>query len=236
MEMRYNPLKIDVNPLADLLILAGDIFNFSMPSIELSNIKYLFNDINIPILYVAGNHEYYGSKISQFNKQIKTILTKDNHYFLDNKSVVINGIKFIGSTLWSNFDGASNYNDFAQLVKQNINDFYYIKDFTPYRCKKLNLEARKFLEDELTIGNEPKFVITHFVPTFSAVHPKFAASSLNPYFICNCDTLIQKSNWWVFGHTHSSFNYNHLGCHMICNPHGYGQENKDFAYNNLIEI
>jgi predicted phosphohydrolase len=62
---------------------------------------------NIKILFlITGNHEYYSTLLmSEIDYLIQNIVKKyDNIHFLNNKTVVINNINFIGTTMWCNVE------------------------------------------------------------------------------------------------------------------------------------
>src|SRR5258706_7048965 len=82
---------------ADVVVLAGDI---SRPR-EAAAWALRFGK---PVLYVLGNHEFYGSSIEGAADELKQLCAGTHVHVLDDGEIVIGGVRFLGSTLWSDFD------------------------------------------------------------------------------------------------------------------------------------
>ncbi len=94
-EFGYTDLEID---LADVLILAGDI------DIGIKGVEWLRSlKLDIPILYVLGNHEYYKGSYPKTLSKIKEAAIGTHINILENESIDIAGIRFHGTTLWTDF-------------------------------------------------------------------------------------------------------------------------------------
>lgn len=223
------------NPGWDCLVIAGDL------STDLSLLDRFFAykvPTDIPIIYVLGNHEYEGRHFNQVVEQYKETLKPFEHvHLLDNETVVIDNIKFIGATLWSDFElkGFEGKKESMKWAKHNIVDFTYIfKDsienpgkyhcMTPEEMVKESEFSQKFLEFELK--NNPfdgeKFVVTHFAPHKKSVHPQFSRGD-SSYWVNNLERLMGFSQYWVHGHTHNSFDYDVEGTKVVCNPRGFSR-------------
>jgi len=117
---------------ADVLVLAGDVITFR----DYSPLNDLLNKWEKPVIYVAGNHEYYAAPpITQAEKEFREWLVE--HYpnvkFLQNESVTVNGVHFFGGTMWTDFSHA---NPLAmQVAQQQINDFRFIHSTPDKRLK-----------------------------------------------------------------------------------------------------
>ena len=81
---------------ADVVVLAGDI---ARPR-EAASWALGFDK---PVLYVLGNHEFYGSSIDGAAAELKRLCAGTHVHVLDNDEVVIDGVRFLGSTLWTDF-------------------------------------------------------------------------------------------------------------------------------------
>lgn len=84
------------SPDADVLVLAGDIAQGTR-AIE------LFADVAVPVIYVAGNHEFYGREWGPTRAELRAAARGTNVHFLDDDEVVVAGVRFLGSTLWTDF-------------------------------------------------------------------------------------------------------------------------------------
>lgn len=247
-DLHLDVSNIDINcDKADVLVIAGDLC--SSPSYthdwileNISNTK--------PVIYVSGNHEYDYQDISIHDKTIKESLADlPNVHYLNNESVVIDDVKFIGSTLWTGFDAfpeMGNISDIKRICARSISDFSVIsnadKKFSPDDAMKLYKDAKSFIFSELTNSFEgKKVVVTHFPPTLKSLHKMYRDNLINPYFITNCEDLVVKSDLWIHGHTHTSVNANVYGVKVLCNPRGYSKlynfsENPAWNPNKTVRI
>lgn len=236
----FEPYTVKVVEEADVLVMAGD---FTVAGL-LDDLEILAHTIKKPIVYVAGNHDYYYGVFERVNERLQHLGSYlPNFYFLNNRCVEIGNTRFIGSTLWSNFDLARNPREFAYHARSMVGDFMVIKKsstrtFTPDDCSKLNEESRQFLKREVNASfTGKKAVITHFLPSPISIHPRFKGNYLNPYFCCDCENSIGGSiSIWIHGHTHESIDYVHKGTHVIANPRGYFNENRTFNDRFVVEI
>lgn len=207
----------------DVLVLAGDIASGSTNVMDV--IKF-FKDQGFPhIVYVAGNHEYYGTSIEDFNTKMTEKCAKlDNVHFLNRNSVDVNGVQFIGATLWTNFRDDPMA---ALLAKKYIADFKHIRDFTTNDAKAMLLTDWDFISRETFKHQDKKcVVVTHFLPTDACISPRFRDprfSDLNPYFANDLSAKIEAFNdvTWLFGHTHDAVDIMCGSTRLVCNPHGY---------------
>lgn len=211
---------------ADVLIVAGDLA--VGPANTYRALKELQKYHSI-ILYVPGNHEYYGYSLPEFNQQLRILLAKEpDIHFLNNEYITIKGIHFIGSTLWTNF----RYNPLAMLAARvMIADFKYIKEFTPDQSAIEFYNSVKFIKYATSTLPGQKVVITHFMPATECIAPQYAGEELmNKYFCNDLAPLIYEltDTTWVFGHTHTPTDTFLNQTRLLANPHGYSQENPEF--------
>jgi predicted phosphodiesterase len=221
----------------DVVVLAGDI-NVGAHNVH-DYIASTFPD-DIPIVYVAGNHEYYKHNFQQTNTELETLFAGTNVHFLNNKSVTINGVRFLGGTMWSDFElfGLQEKWFATKGAARGINDFHIInytdqqhwhdRAFTTADCEQLHAEWEKWIKHELANGNENEetVIVTHFCPSIQSVHDKWKNSAITPYFTSNKEHLMGRSKLWLHGHTHDSHDYVIADTRVVCNPRGYGSENR----------
>jgi predicted phosphodiesterase len=231
---------------ADVVILAGDIarprqaFAWAM-------------ELGKPVLYVAGNHEFYGASITGTGAALKQLCAGTNVHVLDNDQLIIDGVRFLGSTLWTDFmlwpDGEE-----RSLAKREaqafMRDFSVIQVdetvprlFTPDDAAALCRADVQWLAGRLAEPHAgPTVVITHHAPSRQSIHPRFAGSRLNGCFVSDLAHLLdgQRAQLWVHGHTHDSFDYRLHGTRVVCNPRGYAKdgvnENPLFDSNLVVQI
>ena len=213
----------------DVLILAGDITTEKHLGEVLSLWRKSVGDRNI--VYVPGNHEYYDSSISKVQNTFDAWSKQDNKlHVLDNSQVTIDGVKFVGSTLWFAHSGKPERGD------EDLNDFHLIGGFRNWISQQAK-DSAQYLKDNVKEGD---IVITHHLPHPKSIHPRFAGSYLNKYFLHDVSDVVENSaaKLWVYGHTHSSFDFTVSKTRLVCNPFGYlrYEQNSEFKEKLTIEI
>jgi predicted phosphodiesterase len=231
---------------ADAVILAGDI---ARPREAVS----WASGFAKPVLYVPGNHEFYGGSIAGAANELKQLCAGTNIRLLDNDEVIIEGVRFLGSTLWTDFMLFGEGEKRAAAMRQAVSfmrDFSRIRageaagaPFTPAASAALFKIQAGWLEGKLAEPHAgPTVVITHHAPSRKSIHPRFAGSLLNACFASDAERLIDagRARLWIHGHTHDSFDYLLNGTRVVCNPRGYAKdgvnENPLFDPNFLVEI
>jgi Icc-related predicted phosphoesterase len=205
-----------------VLVLAGDIAN-GMQAIE------LFKDWPVPVVYLAGNHEFYGLSFDRTRVGLRKAAEGTSVHFLDNDSLDFGGVRFLGGTLWTDYLLPSNQTQ-RQLMdnaERRLNDYRLIHTqeglFTASRALDEHRQSRQWLERELDKSYDGKtVVITHHGPHALSVHPRYAGDPTNAAFVSgNLDELLSKADLWLHGHVHDSFDYLVAGCRVVANPLGY---------------
>jgi hypothetical protein len=143
-------------------------------------------------------------------------------YFLNPDAAEIDGVLFIGGTLWTNFGD----NPFSQsAARRGINDFRMIRDFDVNRCAKTYYEHFDFIKDQYEQRDGRKVVVvTHFLPARECIAPRFRGPDLiNDYFANNLGEYIStmSDTTWLFGHTHDATDITLGDTRVVANPHGY---------------
>jgi predicted phosphodiesterase len=228
----------------DLIVLAGDI---NVKGRAINWIKESFKDLSKPVIYVPGNHEHYDQNVFKTITQLRESTVNTNIHVLDNDVFIFNGVRFIGFTLWTDYNLTGDQIGSKRAAKIEMRDFKYIRDkfykrITPEYLMAENFKSRQFLEDQLSKPFDGKtVVVSHFAPSILSLNKKFIeeekdmlasyATNMEKYFG-------EKINFWFHGHTHNSSNYNKNGTQVVCNPRGYFPKylNADFNENLLLEV
>jgi predicted phosphodiesterase len=231
---------------ADLVVLAGDI---SRPREAVAWAQ----GFDKPVLYVLGNHEFYGGSIDGVSEEFRSLCAGTPIQVLDSRGVVIDGVRFLGTTLWTDFElfGDDEKRMAAMAEAQRtMRDFSRIRPrqadqtlFTPQDSIELFRRHSTWLDEVLATPYEgPTVVITHHAPSPRSIHPRFADSLLNACFVSDAEQLLGASRvrLWIHGHTHDSFDYLLGGTRVVCNPRGYAKdgvnENQMFDPDLTIEV
>jgi Icc-related predicted phosphoesterase len=245
LHLDFGALEVPQND-ADAVILAGDI---ARPEKAVSWAM----SVNKPVLYVLGNHEFYGDNIANTADELKQLCAGTNIHVLDSDAVTIEGVRFLGTTLWTDFmlcGGDKERTAAMREAQRFMRDFSRIRmgkvrqaPFTPARSATLFNSQAQWLATKLAEPHAgPTVVITHHAPSRKSIHPKFSGSLLNACFVSDAEHLIdgRRACLWIHGHTHDSFDYIVNGTRVVCNPRGYAKdgmsENPLFDANFLVEI
>lgn len=231
---------------ADVVVLAGDV---ARPREALAWARRF----DKPVLYVAGNHEFYGGSLDGVASDLERLSAGTSIRVLDNSGIVIGGVRFLGTTLWTDFELFGGGERMAAAIAEGqrlIRDFSRIRlaegredMFSPADSAVLFRRNAAWLGAELaTTHDGPTVVITHHAPSPRSIHPRFADSLLNACFVSDAEYLLDgsRAGLWIHGHTHDSFDYVVNGTRVVCNPRGYAKggvnENARFDPALTIEV
>lgn len=261
----FNPVDVDY----DVAVIAGD---FYVGSGTIAKIASRF--AGKPIIFVPGNHEYYGTLMSSHALEMREDALKMGIHYLDNNEVTIDGVRFIGSTLWTDFElFGEEQKQFAMMqAGEDMNDFDLIRygslagRYTPNKEVNMHRESVRYLESRLAHRFTPEdsielhragveyletrlaqpfagktVVVTHHLPHRNSVAPEYSGDIMSAAFASDLSRMMGKSNLWIHGHTHNSFDYEVDGTRVVCNPRGYHRrtgkfENPDFNPKLVIEV
>jgi predicted phosphodiesterase len=230
---------------ADVVILAGDVARPKQAVAWASALKK-------PVLYIAGNHEFYGGSIDGTRRELRALCAGTNVRLLDDDEVVLDGVRFLGSTLWTDFmllgpkrrevamrDGQRYMRDFSHIRLDEATGAI----FSPADSTALFERHRRWLATKLAQPYAGRtVVITHHAPSRNSIHPRFANSLVNACFVSDVERLMDgtRACLWVHGHTHDSFDYVVNGTRVVCNPRGYAQhgvnENPAFDPDFVVDV
>jgi Icc-related predicted phosphoesterase len=225
---------------ADVVVLAGDI-GVGMKGLHWA--EDYFPDR--PVLYVPGNHEFYHHDIALVD-ELKT-QAPGNIHVLNDDSMVIDGVRFLGSTLWTDFALFGEADKFFAMrqARQQMTDFSIIQNknrrFTPEDAIRLHTASRDWLAAMLAKPFDGKtVVVTHHAPSSRSVAPCYAGDLLTPAFASSLESMMDGGRvaLWVHGHMHESYDYEIHGTRVICNPRGYAPSalNPEFRPDWIVEV
>ncbi|WP_095194332.1 metallophosphoesterase family protein [Pseudomonas sp. Irchel 3A7] len=219
----------------DLVILAGDI------DVQTRGVKWANESFRCPVIYCAGNHEYYKGHIDHTLRKMRETALPHVHV-LENQVWVCNQTRFLSTTGWTDFSCTGDAVAAMVTCGMWMNDFQVIRAEDSFRRLRpadvieKNRDAFDFLMDEL---NKPfdgtTIVITHHCPALEAVGDKHDGH-LNAAYSNQWHALLPMVDVWIFGHTHRAVDMEIGGCRLISNPRGYPEENTGFIADFTIEI
>jgi predicted phosphodiesterase len=232
------PPRVD----ADVVVLAGDV-HVGVKGVEWARRSFP----SIPIVYISGNHEFYGEDIHDMTQEMVMEGSRLGVDVLDGRSTVISGVRFLGATLWTDF--ALGGTDPSAIDRAMADAQYGMYDFQVIRCgdnrkfrptdaRAIHLAQVRWLRSQLTeqfVGTT--VVVTHHLPHPRSIHRKYKASDLNPSFASDLSNLMGPSvSLWIHGHTHESFDYVVNSTRVVCNPRGYAPMELNEAFDPVFTV
>ncbi|NWN83084.1 MAG: metallophosphoesterase family protein [Halomonas sp.] len=214
----------------DAVILAGDISRKTR-GLEWAARRFA----GMPILYVPGNHEFYRTRMPVLRRELADEAGRLGIHLLDNRSLTLGGVRFHGTTLWTDFDlYAENPDHDPALTEERVlafmPDFQIVEQpegvvFTPAESRRLHAEALNWLEAELAAPfNGPRVVISHHAPLAECIPPSYRGDAASPAFASHLPQLMGRMDLWIHGHVHEPVDMERDGTRVIANPGGYPEE------------
>ena len=216
---------------ADVVILAGDIDEGTR---GIRWARETFTDK--PILYVAGNHEFYGQHWTGLLDALREEAHRCKVSFLETDAVAIGGVRFLGCTLWSDFallgDGSaltsmqnalSSINDFKRIQVTRTAEFYenLTNRLSPEMVLARHRGSACWLKEELLKDvSERTVVITHHAPHVESIPSPQRGHRLSPAYASDLSALMGLADLWIHGHIHDPVDYSLAGTRVISNPRG----------------
>ena len=247
-------------PGADLLVLAGDIGSYQSGSLlededfGLARFSPLpqYAGWPTPVVLVPGNHEYDVQDFDAAHARLRATCERLGLIWLERESVVLNGVRFVGTTLWSDFDAladAAQVSDVAQRLKMRDKAFraanFYLKKTgatragQPFLAQALRDQAlvcQEWLRHALKTPFEgPTVAVTHFAPSLRSADPRYGLVPGTAGFCNALDGLLEHADLWLHGHLHAPSDYRVQGqredgtpwqCRVVANPLGYARKNE----------
>ncbi len=220
---------------ADIIVAAGDI------GIGAQGLDWL-KALNKPVIYVAGNHEFYTQEYQQILQAIRKQCAGSNVHFLENDCFIFQGVRFLGCTLWADLFVEGDKK--AEALGKTLNDFRKIKfdqkTFDAVDFSQLHQRSKTWLEQQLRQPFSGKtVVVTHHAPSMWSWND--AAHALKKLAYCNeLKPLLHEYEIavWFHGHIHSPADYRIAGARILCNPRGYFGKKvvPGFDQNRIVDI
>lgn len=212
---------------ADVVVIAGDLH------VGTRGLEWAAANLPpVPIIYVVGNHEYYRHSTPKLLRKLRaTALQTDPRIgVLERESVSIDGVTFLGATLWSDFELLGERSTGMSESARTMADFQLIRVDPEYRRLRpqdvadVHVETRQWLADELNRreGSEV-VVVTHHAPSLRSVAPEYRTDPVSSAFASDLEDLVTSSgaSLWIHGHTHFVVDYRLGKTRVISNPRGY---------------
>lgn len=213
---------------ADVVVLAGDI------AVGESALRWIQRSFTqTPVVYVLGNHEFYGEALPNLTESCKKECFGSNVHVLENDAFEFGDVVFLGATLWTDFELDGNHVLAETLAAVDMADFTQIRfspahrKFLPSDSRQLHQESLRWLDNAIDKYRSKKIVlVTHHAPSARSIDRKFVGNPLNPAFASRLDQFIEQRDipLWIHGHIHHCSDYEIGRTRIVANTRGYPGE------------
>ncbi len=249
-------------PDADLLVLAGDIGSYQRrkdgsvmaePDWGLQRFSPLpaYAGWPVPVLFVPGNHEYDAHDIDTAHADLRAACARLGIQWLERETSVIEGVRFIGTTLWSDYDAlVAPASPLTERLRQRHKAFraanFYLHKMAGQRggqlfdaeaMRTLGLDCQAWLREALVQPFDGRtVVVTHFAPTLHSADPRYGLSPGTAGFCNALDDLLPLADLWLHGHLHCPTDRQVGRCRIVANPLGYAGKNEQLMFRPTLTI
>lgn len=237
-------------PGADLLVLAGDIGSYQPGSLLIDEDFGLArfapkNGWPVPVLFVPGNHEYDNADFDATHQRLRDTCVRLGITWLERETLVLHGVRLIGTTLWSDFDAlAPDDGDLTKVLRARHKafraaDFYLRKTgatrhgapFMAEGWREQAMLCQSWLREALAQPFDgPTVVVTHFAPSLRSADPRYGITPGTAGFCNALDELLPLAQLWIHGHLHCPQDYVAGGCRVVANTLGYASKREQEAF------
>jgi predicted phosphodiesterase len=252
--LEFGPIELNNTDNANVLILSGDIC-VAKDLLELGSRKDKSEAIHEffkncsgefkHVIYITGNHEHYHGDFATTLRDLKYNLQYfQNLHILDKETVTLEGVTFIGGTLWTDMNESdpitlnaigSMMNDFRCVKNSNKkvsfrdadgNFHERVAKFSPQDAVEDHNKMVDYIYHVVRGKDNQKFVVVgHHAPSKLSTHPRYQNETLmNGGYSSNLSQFILDNpqiKLWTHGHTHETFDYVIGETRIVCNPRGY---------------
>lgn len=219
-------------PNGDVLVVAGDLCHArcldptrtDRYSIEQRSRVTRFVDAALAsfahVLLVAGNHDHYDGVFDETADLFRRCLPGVS--VLDDAHIDIGGVRFFGTTLWSDFDGRNP--EAMHAVRRRMGEYFFVKrrgiaagglpalvKFRPEdAADAFDASVRALKACLASPGTRTTVVISHHAPSRQGLNPRHAGNGLDGAYASDLEPMIAEfANVpvWVHGHTHTRRRY-----------------------------
>jgi Icc-related predicted phosphoesterase len=252
------------NAGADILCLAGDVcLAYHLYRHPISNLpnnaenghlaaryRKFFDNVSKEfdqVLYVMGNHEHYSGQWNNTANWLREALDPwSNITLIDDAWLNFGDVRIVGTTLWTDLNKGDPITMLS--VKDMMNDYRATTIKVNGNYHKLRpidtLHAHQNAMQLIALATETwdgkVVVLGHHAPSKQSIHDRYKHEwIMNGAFCSELDDFIlnqPKIKIWCHGHVHNNFDYMIGECRIVCNPHGYPNENTNFNPSFVIEV
>ena len=200
-----------------------------------------------------ASHEYDGFEFAEAHARLRATCQRLGITWLEREVLVIDGVRFIGTTLWTDFEALARGQSTMTLQMQALEKAYraanfYLRRFTATRegepmlaeqWREVAMDSQQWLRAALA---EPfagtTVVVTHYAPSLRSADPRYGLTPGTAGFCNSLEPLLAQAQLWVHGHLHCQHDYVEQGCRVVANTLGYAAkgEQEDFREDCLVDV
>lgn len=243
-------------PQADVLVLAGDIGSYQRDRhgvVRMAEPDWglgRFAGWPAPVLFVPGNHEYDALDWDEAHAGLQAACARHGLQWLERRVCIIGGVRFVGTTLWSDYDALAGVPERRKGKVRPITDAlrhrqrqrerayraanHYLAQaatrrhgalFDAAAMREEALVCQRWLAAALAEPFEgPTVVVTHFAPSLASADPRYGLQPGTAGFCNVLDDLLAQADLWLHGHLHCRHDYRVGRCRVVANPLGYADK------------
>jgi predicted phosphohydrolase len=201
----------------------------------------------VPVIYICGNHEFYGEKLPALTKRLREAAEGTNVHVLENGVLTIGGIHFFACTLWTDLalhgdlyggvlEAATAMNDYKRIRTSGQN----LRHLAPRDTRRLHMASLEAMRQFLALHDPAHSVIvTHHAPSARSLPESRQLDPVSCAYASRLDGFIEEHQprLWIHGHIHHSSDYQIGRTRVLANPRGYPEEpNRSFVPDLVVNL
>jgi Icc-related predicted phosphoesterase len=235
--------SIDVPAVdCDCIVLAGDV------STKRNGLVWILKRFpEIPVIYICGNHEFYGEKLPRLTERLREEARGTNVHFLENESVTINGVHFFGCTLWTDMALQGDWLMGAAEANTVMNDYKRVRN-SSLGYRKLSARDTRLVHlgsldamRQFFASHDPKHsvVVTHHAPSIRSLPERRHSKLVSCAYASHLDEFVleHQPRLWIHGHIHHNSDYLIGETRVLANPRAYPDKpNRGFIPDLTVDV
>lgn len=220
-------------PQHDVMIIAGDVDKAAGDTEQ--TLLMLAQWSPAPIVFVPGNHDVHDAALDVWDRNIEDLLDRGIHVLSSGQSTIINGVRFVGATLWTDFELVADRYASEAWAAQHMPEYLHVwkgdgsDNIWPSDTRSAHRQHRQAIEAVLAVPHPgPTVVVTHHAPSPRSILGRLPGVA-DASFASDLEGMITRYRpaMWVHGHLHKAVDCVIGDTRIVCNPRGY--EGPDWA-------